>query len=239
MQTDFSQIVFNQEEHRYYLNSQELISTTSYIKRFQKPFDRDLVARRVADREGRAIEEVLTDWDAKFLASQQLGIKVHRHIEVILNAYKNETNIKYDDPFLALNKCPEIEAFNQFWATLSRKALRVHETEWIIGDAELGLAGMVDALLYNRGTGYHLWDWKTGKFDTVNQWENLLPPFADMDASKLNIYSLQVSLYRLIVERNTVEIGDSYLLHLSPDGNYYIHKAVDFRPQLIEYFGKL
>jgi len=242
MITDFSQIVFDVEKHHYFLSGQELqelIGVNNYLKQFQLPFDRDVAAVRVAKREGQSVNDILAEWDAKGRAAIELGITVHQHIENTLKG-----NLPPADPFLSFNdEVPEIQAFNTVWGRF-KNSIEVIQTEWIIGDAELGVAGTVDLFLSNLDTGqYHIWDWKTGKFDTFNQWQNLLPPFDDLDASKLNIYSLQVSLYRLIIERNLhlddlddLNMGDSYIIHLSSDGLSYIHKAIDFRPQLIEHF---
>jgi hypothetical protein len=234
MKTDFSQIVFDAEKHRYYLDGKELTGVTKYLSQFQVPFDRESAALRVANREVRSVDSILAEWNANYKASIELGIKVHQHIKDTL-----DDKLSFTDPFLSFNdEIPEIQAFNRVWSRF-KDAVEVISKEWIVGDADLGMAGTIDLFLFSHVTGQcHIWDWKTGKFDTSNQWQNLLPPFHNFDASKLNIYSLQISLYRLIVERNTYDmnLGDSYIVHLSADGLAYIHKAVDFRPQLIEYF---
>lgn len=100
----------------------------------------------------------------------------------------------------------------------------------------MGIAGTVDALLLSND-GHrlsHVWDWKTGKeFKTENRFQNLLPPFEDLPDSDLSAYSLQLSLYRLIIERNTsLEVGDCYIAHLDPVGGYHIHKALDLRERV-------
>lgn len=239
MQTDFSQIEFNKDAHRYFIGGQELTSVTTYLKRFQEPFDRDRIAKRSAEKEGRTVAEVLAEWDAKGEKARKIGLSVHTYIEETLK--KNGQRQMTLDPFLTFNlKLPEIEAFDSFWnkARLEFSWCMEH-IEWIIGDAELGLAGTCDTMLYSHQTKkYHIWDWKTGSLDLYNKWQNLLPPFSVLSACKLNIYSLQVSLYRLIIERNTgLELGDSYIVHLShPTNGYEVHRAVDLRERLMEHF---
>lgn len=232
MPTNFSAIGFDPEQHRYFIGDRELTGITRKLKELQKPFDRIGNANRVAAREGRAVEAVLAEWDAKGERSRVLGTAVHDYIKVSLLG--NGVSI---DPFLSLNTkmYDEFTTFDNFWMKLSLKTSYLQEhVEWIIGDEELGLAGTLDTMLFSSETGlYHIWDWKTGSFDTYNKFQNLLHPFSHLDACKLHIYSLQVSLYRLIVERNTnLILGDSYIVHLTPTA-HQVYKAVDLRAPLL------
>lgn len=127
-------------------------------------------------------------------------------------------------------------AFETIWAK-SRDSLQLEvcQVEWVIGDVKLKIAGTADTLLYSQKTGqYHLWDWKTGsKFTDKNRFQALLHPFNDLDECELNTYSLQLSLYRLILARNTeLELGDSYLVYLNPMGDYVLYKALNLSERL-------
>lgn len=236
VKTNFSDIRFDADAHRYYYgDDRELTAVTKELKRFQKPFDANGVAAKVAAKEGRPISAILAEWEAKGEKGRALGQAVHAHIlQTLCGAPIEQASL---DPFLSLNTvAPEINAFNVFWHNLSQKVSYLKEhVEWVIGDVELGLAGTVDAMLFSHETQkYHLWDWKTGKFGLFNQFQTLLKPFDYLDDCPLNVYSLQVSLYRLIIERNTgLELGDSYLVHLSSDG-YQVYRAVDLRERLLD-----
>lgn len=238
MQTNFTDIRFDAEAHRYFIGDQELASVTKTIKRLQKPFDKEGIAARTAAREGKSIQQVLAEWEAKAEKGRALGTLVHSHIQRILLGIPDEQSSF--DTFLSLNTlAPEINAFNHLWSELSPKVIYdLTDIEFVVGDADLGLAGTVDSMFYSKETGqHHLWDWKTGKFETSNRWQKLFPPFDYLEDCQLNVYSLQVSLYRLIIESNTdLDLGDSYLVHLSPDG-YQVHRAVDLRAKLISWLG--
>lgn len=236
VKTDFSAIRFNAEEHRYFYGDQELTSVTKMIKTIQKPFDKQGVAAKTAAKEDKSVQQVLAEWEAKGEKGRALGTLVHSHIQkTLLDIPDKQTSF---DTFLALNTlAPEITAFNRLWAELQPKVkYGVKDVEFVVGDAELGMAGTVDSMFYSRETEqYHLWDWKTGKFELSNRWQKLLPPFDYLDDCQLNVYSLQVSLYRLIIERNTnLDLGDSYLVHLSSDG-YQVHQVVDLRAKLVSW----
>lgn len=226
MATNFNHIQFNSTYHTYTLNGKRLNNVTKFISQFQKPFDRDGIARKQAQKYGRPVEEILAEWDAKGEAGRALGTRVHTHIQRTLTGQLDQA-----DPFVSLNNLtPEETAFNEFWGYL-RQVVDVDpgHIEWVIGDESLNLAGTVDSVLYYEETGlFHIVDWKTGRFDVVNPWQQLLPPFGDLADCKLNYYSLQVSLYKLILQRNTdMAMGDSYIVHLSSDGEYQVHKALD------------
>lgn len=228
MTTDFKQIKLNEDLHRYYLNGRELTGVNAKIRTLEKPFDAQAIAEKTARKQGKTVEQVFAEWEAAKL----LGINTHKHIQEMLLG----KNGKPTDPFLSLNTKPaEFTAFDVFWAQLSQMvSYEKKHVEWIIGDDELGLAGNLDTMFFSPTTGqYHIWDWKTGKFTLDNQFACLFHPFNDLDASKLNIYSLQVSAYRLMVERNTgLILGDSYLVHLSSLG-HTVYPAIDYRGRLL------
>ena len=225
---NFDHIQFDPAAHRYTANGAELTGVTRYLQQFQKPFDKENIAARIAERENRPVAEILKEWEAKGKSGMALGSRVHEHIEAKLRGKAIE-----DDPFLAQNgksDVPEIEAFNTYWNRVQATMIP-EKIEFVIGSAALGLAGTVDCLVSSPKTKqFHLVDWKTGKFDTYNKFEYLLPPFDDQTASKLNIYSLQLSLYRLILEQAGLTLGDSYIVHLSREGAQ-TYKAVDYRPE--------
>jgi len=233
----FDNIVFDQTAHRYTCDGQELTGVNRFLQQFQKPFDRDTIAARVAERESRPVEDVIREWEAKGQASIALGSMVHEYIESVLTG----KSVNQDDPFLGLNEkssLPEIQAFDRVWGQMTKGGIRVVQTEWTIGCPKFGVAGTVDCLVWSEKTKqFHLVDWKTGKMDTYNRFEQLLPPFELKDASKLNIYSLQLSMYRLILDEAGFHTGESYIVHLSNGSGAQIHKAVDFRGQFKAFLG--
>lgn len=227
MKTNFDDIVFNRAGHTYTLNGQELTSVTRLISRLKPPFEAESAAANVAHRDGRSVQSVLDQWERKRQAALEHGTRLHQYIERRLTGQPDGAGEE---------RWPEHAAFDVMWERLSRLgALNVRQVEWVVGDAALGVAGTVDALLHSaHDDSLHLWDWKTGsKFNTVNRWETLKPPFEDLHNCELNIYSLQLSLYRLIVERNLARaLGDGYIVHLPPAGHAQIYTALDLRGRL-------
>lgn len=239
MPTDFDQIKFNEQYHTYTLDGKRLENVTGLVGKLKQPFDRDGIAARKAAERGITVDKILAEWDRARQDGQNRGTAVHNYI------YDRLTQPATLDKFLALNdqaKLPEMVAFDNLWAELSQIANLTH-AEWIVGDYDLGIAGTVDALLWatDGSNTCHLWDWKTGKeFNVFSPWgKTLMPPFDDQHECELTIYSLQLSLYRLIIEANfgpdEFPLGDSYIAHLHPAGIYTIHKAIDFRERLLSW----
>lgn len=233
---DFTNIKFNPGFHTYTYEGKRLNNVTSIIKPLN-PFDRDGKAAEIAKRKGIAVEDVLADWEAKGKASREHGTLIHEYVADMLLGV-----IRDNDPFLSLNSfLPEMEAFNQFWASMHKMA-EVVKIEWVVGDIELKIAGTLDSLFLRDGM-LHIFDWKTGKeFTTKSNFnKQCLPPFDDLDDCELIKYSFQTSLYRLCIERNRQDdlggypIGDSYIVYLSQSGVYHIYKAIDFRDRLLDW----
>jgi hypothetical protein len=101
------------------------------------------------------------------------------------------------------------------------------------------VAGTVDALFSSNKTNReHIADWKTGKFRTFSPYgERLLKPFNDLHNCQAVMYSLQTSLYRLILERQGHAMGTSWIIHL--DGEARAHKCLDLRERLLAWIDDL
>jgi len=231
MPTNFEEIIFDQKYHSYTYHVKKLTSVTKLANSLKPPFDRGGRAVKTAMERGVDVATILAEWDAAGEAGRAKGVKVH---ELIAAKLRNELP-PADDPFLSLNeRLPEMDGFEKLWDWLAGMTT-LQQVEWVVGDGELGVAGTVDALLLGKQSNeVHVWDWKTGKeFKSTNSFQNLLYPFDDLPDCDLSSYSLQISLYRLIIERNTdFVIGDCYIAHLDPTGSWQIYKALDLRERV-------
>jgi ATP-dependent exoDNAse (exonuclease V) beta subunit len=78
-------------------------------------------------------------------------------------------------------------------------------------------------LFYNKKAGeYQIWDYKTNKeIKTGNNFGNKMKnPISHLEECELNTYSLQLNLYKHLIEKNTnIKIGKCYLV--------WINEAID------------
>jgi hypothetical protein len=219
-----------------------MTSATTFIGKFKNKFDSDGQAERYANKHGLIKEEVLAEWDHKRDYSTIKGSAVHDYAE---NHWNNK--IFPYDPSIAANRFGEdivkpaydkcVKLFDKFYQD-SRVNLVPLKSEFVIGDEELGICGMIDQLFWNKKTNQiQIWDWKTNKAinmksDYGNKFKK---PISHLDECEFNTYSLQTSLYKYIIEKNTnLKIGDLYFVWLF-EGNdsYQVFKCKDMKEEIV------
>ena len=223
----FDDILYIDENHSYWYGEQRFTSVTQYLSRFKKPFDTDRWSKHSAAKEGVSQQVILEKWEERGKKSLEKGTIVHNAAECILKG-------EFVDLKDAL---PEIKSAAKFWDTLkSQYNGRMLKTEWVIGDKTAQIAGRIDAIIQFERKGKivtSLLDWKTGTIKLKNHFEKMKPPFEAFDDCSLNHYSIQLSLYRLILERNLdIKLDHGVLINLTDNGGIRPLVAKDFRPIL-------
>ena len=157
-----------------------------------------------------------------------IGTSTHNWIENYFN------RIHQDIPN-DLDVVDRINKFNLIYAKHLHK-LEPLKFEQRVFSVEWGLAGTFDALFLWKDKLVIL-DWKTNKsFTTENSYgEKLLEPFQDYEKCHLNEYSIQISLYSLILEKIGLDVKVGYILYIGPEGDPQIYKCHDFKRILEEY----
>jgi hypothetical protein len=231
--TPFSKIRFTKKWHKYHFGDTQWTPVTQYVKALHPPFDADSIARRVSEQTGRSVKEIRGEWSGRGKQAIKVGNLTHDYIRQVLSG-EIVDRLRYQ---LNGGSPVEFDAFDVFWKR-NRGIFRPVKVEWIVGDQEYKLAGTVDALMHNEDEGYVLVDWKTGKLDEWNR-EKFHSPFEDIPNDALYHYSFQLSLYRLIIERNTnIKIGKMYIIHLRYDGESEVVPALDYSYRLGKHLAK-
>lgn len=217
-------MLYDEPSHSYTINGKPLISVTTLIKKCTQPFNSLAQAPISAKKHGVSVEEMLRQWKENSEKALDKGSRVHKYIE----------NFRVGGPLVDLMKVnkrlPEMDAFDKLWSSIVDHNPKFEFRELIVADEEWGIAGIIDAVLHLDRAGRLIWDWKTGKLDDKS-FGMMRSPFDDIGDSKFNRYSLQVSLYRLILERNAPRIAPSgaCIAHLRSDGEPHLIQALDFR----------
>jgi ATP-dependent exoDNAse (exonuclease V) beta subunit len=210
-------------------------SVTGFLGQFKKPFDSDMIAGMVAKKRGTAKKIILAEWKEISDIALKLGTNVHKWIEDYYNGLNpemptDEREVDRITKFLALYE----EKLHKF--TPVHQEFRVFSRKW-------GLAGTLDALFKLNDSRY-VGDWKTNKkfttdADCEGRKQKLLYPFDDMWDNSLNGYSIQLSLYRLILQEEAgYETQGGFLVWIGPNEKPEMHKIVDFRNQLYDFLQK-
>lgn len=229
--TDFSKIEYYPKPHLYkYEGNIPLTSVTKFVSSLHPPFDRQGIAEKKARELGIPIQQVLSNWSEAGQKGRELGTTVHDYIQQKLNG------IAIDELRYRLNGSTplELDAFDKYYDRIRQEGMHPTWVEQIIGDIDYKLAGKVDCLFLHPQDGYILVDWKTGKIEEWNT-QKFNPPFEKIPCDDLYKYSFQLSLYKLIIERNTdIKISKIYIVHLFGD-EYKVYPGIDYGPDLGRY----
>lgn len=222
--------VFDPVEHIYRYKGNVMYGCTSFLQRFIKPFDSEYWAQKKADDAGITKEEILAQWDAKRDRSCDLGHMVHEYIE---NFYiHNETKLTEDS-----EANERIEKFHTIYDERLKPLIPL-ASEVKVFSKKWNIAGTIDQLYYYEGN-LIIGDWKTNKKIKTDKdfcFGYLLPPFNRCKDNELNKYSLQISIYRLILEEMGIDTHYGFICHIPDKGDSKIYKLKDFRAELRYYF---
>ena len=205
-------IYLNKKDHIYTLKSNPSIqftSVTTFVDKFFEKFDSKKIAKNLVETHPKysnsTIEELIKEW--KDAADH--GTYVHEEIENWINDEKipSENKSKYGIRWLHQYK--------------KKSNLEIY-SEIILYSEELKISGTVDILALNKYTGkYDIIDWKTSKRINKKSFNHKMGIKASthniMDCN-YNHYSLQLSLYRYLLERYYgLEVENQYIVQLKED----------------------
>lgn len=171
-------VLFNKEDHTYTKNGLPYLSGSTFAHMFEKEFPKEIVATKLAEKEGREVSEVLEGWDAKGQISLDYGTLIHKCIETYIKHGATPTN-----QYLADIVDDWIDVFDG----------EIESSEMFVQDDLHQLCGVVDGF----GNGI-LYDWKTG--DIHQKIQHTLGK--DFPNDRLSLYTLQLNFYKYIIEQN-------------------------------------
>lgn len=230
---DDPKFIFNAEEHVYRYDNKRIFGVTSFLERFIKQFDSDFWSKKKAEQAGITQEEMLAQWDAKRDRSCDLGHCVHDYIEKF---YMEGSELLTED----VEANERIVKFHTIYES-KLKSLTPIGSEIRVFSKKWGIAGTLDQLYLYEGSVI-IGDWKTNKeikTDKSYCFNKLLPPFQNYKDNELNKYSLQISLYRLLLEEAGIHTDYGFICHIPGKGDAAIYKLKDFRAELKTYFNHM
>jgi len=203
------QFKFNEKTHTYTLGKRELTSVTTFIGKYFEKFDAKAIARKLASfpvnkKNKRGVRYWLRTW--KEVAD--MGTEVHKQIE---------------DFFMSLDFTDPVhpKALNAVNWVIVHQDYKDRIAELRVFDEELGIAGTIDLMVHNLDGTITLIDYKTNKKLSVKGYNGKMAKtpidhFADCHLSK---YTLQLSLYAYILERQGHTMKELIILSLPNDSD--------------------
>lgn len=234
---DTDYITFKEDTHQYFDPEKvEYASVSSVIKSIEKPFDRQGISRAMAKskarKEGISIEKaqdiILSKWDEKGDFSRYTGTDIHDIIENFLLTSKS--------PDRYSKVCNSIAWF-------LRNNYRYYP-ETIVHSKEHCIAGMVDLpteRTKSKKSPIDIFDYKTNTEQGITTFtakmdkeknkvikyynDYFLPPLDHMEHTNYNKYTLQMSLYAVMMQMMTGRpigrLGILFIGHLTQKVTFY------------------
>ena len=215
-------IRFVEETHEYFINGSKegYISTTTLVHSLFEHFDADNVIEKMRKSKNwnkynkyfnMSNDEIKKLWEDNRDHAATAGTKMHLNIE---KYYNNEDHEK------------DSKEFSLFQMYLDETNYNAFRTEWVIYDEESKISGSVDMVYKDPLDGkYIIADWKRSKeIKMSNRWQSGNHPIThDLDDCNFIHYSLQLYIYKAILEKNYgIVVKDCFLVILHPSQEKYI-----------------
>jgi ATP-dependent exoDNAse (exonuclease V) beta subunit len=215
-------IILIEDIHKYQLLDDpdfEFTSCTTFAKYFFEPFDKIGIANNLTASHPKysymTPQELVETWDV--IAEE--GTLVHNEIEEFI---KNGSEPTRPKAIVAVEwiKKNITDRFDLY-------------SEVIVYSKELGLAGSIDLLLYdNLDKSYKILDWKTSRKIDTSSFRNRMGHHKAtsnlMDCNFIH-YSIQLSLYRYILEKNYgLNVTDAAISHITDE------KVISYKTEYLQ-----
>jgi hypothetical protein len=193
----FDGLVFDEDNHIYTYNGKRLKSTTSIVDSFKEHFDTHKAAENKAKKileknpnDYRTAEYYKKRWNYIRDEATNKGSRVHMYAE----CYPN-----FDEPYCDKEK-GVLEFFNEFLPKNYHLVLQ----EFRMYDEKMLLAGTTDGILYDSDKNHLiLFDFKTNNKNLFKYEKNLLGTMSNLKDTSYNLYSIQLSHYKYMLEQKT------------------------------------
>lgn len=224
LQDAFKGIVFNEKAHTYRLGTHKFkTSATGIIKNFCNEFDSDRMSAVMANIAKKKNPDTVQTkewfnsyWEAINHEATSKGKRVHLFGE----CYPNFPEVK----------CDEEQGIVDWWKQLPPHYV-VISLECRMANKALDLVGTADILLYNTLTGkLVIADYKTNDSNIMLYYNDskMAKPFSNWNDSSINHYSIQLSIYQLMIETMTdLEVEDRWIIWLFKKDHKIIEKTSD------------
>ena len=238
-------ITFQEEGHIYTITGidKHPVSVTTLIHQNFPHFDADLIITKMMRGKnwptskyfGMNQEEIKKLWEDNGKEASGLGTTMHKSIEDFIES--QVSGVPFESNGM---KTKEFSFFLQFWKDFkeSNPNFQPYRTEWLVYDIEKLISGSIDMTFANEKGEIAILDWKRSKeIKKSNPFGKGLGVLSHMDDCNFSHYSLQLNIYRYLLEKNYgKKVVAMYLLIFHPDndnGSYkffevpFLYKEID------------
>jgi len=221
-------IQFEEETHTYTIDGARAgwTSCTGFLHNFFGHFDADAVIAKMMSSSkwyeskyyGMTAEEIKKQWSDKGKASSEAGTRMHLDIEHFYNALPavwehegaGKRSVDIDAGIVAMREADdwtaaggaEWEYFKDYQRAYGSR-FEPFRTEWLVFDEEHKVAGSIDMVYMKSDGTLAIYDWKRiEEVKTENRFQSGLGPVAHLPDTNYWHYSLQLNVYRYIIQKH-------------------------------------
>ena len=242
-------IQFEEETHTYTIDGvrKGWTSCTGFLHNFFGHFDADAVIAKMMSSSkwveskyyGMTAEAIKKQWSDKGAASSAAGTRMHLDIE----HYYNATPLcaseipSLEEGLAALEKdwVPNPGAEWNYFCDYERtyvipKGWKPWRTEWLVFDPEHKVAGSIDMIYMKPDGTLAIYDWKRiEELKTENRWQSGLGPVDHLPDTNYWHYSLQLNVYRYILQKHYgFVVSELALVVLHPENSSWKVAKLNF-----------
>ena len=224
----FKDFVFFEDGHYYeYKGKRVGISVTRLIEEYANEFERDIIAERCAVKEGKSVEQILSEWEHKNQLACEKGHLGHEYAQTRWSGINYQEKIKdgleaVKTPLEKVKKQAD-NFYNEYFDKLEHL-----QDELVVGSDEYDIASAVDHLFINKMTGgLVLVDYKTnsilkGYNDDRKTTKKMKVPLHKIVDDALHHYYIQLSIYKYLIEKYAkVQVEEMFIVYMSENINDY------------------
>jgi ATP-dependent exoDNAse (exonuclease V) beta subunit len=231
-------IKFQEEGHLYFIYNEDgtlldkpTISVTTLIHHYFPDFDADGIIKMMMKSKnwtnskyyGMSKGEIKAQWSENGKNAASIGTLMHFNIELFLNGIN------------VIDETPQFNHFLNFWNVFNNKYPQFvpYNTEKLVFFENFGkdnqtLCGSIDFIMEDDTGKIIILDWKCSKEIKTEGRDKGFEPFNCLDNCNFSHYTLQLNIYRHILEtKYNKEVTFMMLVVLHPNQTNYICMAVD------------
>jgi ATP-dependent exoDNAse (exonuclease V) beta subunit len=231
-------IKFQEEGHLYFVYNEDgtlidkpTISVTTLIHHYFPDFDADKIITLMMKSKnwlsskyyGMTREEIKNKWHNDGRNAASTGTFMHFNIELFINGID------------IVDTTPQFGHFLNFWDKFNNKypQFKPYNTEKLVfyenfGKEQQTLCGSIDLLLTDEQGNIGIVDWKCSKEIKTENRDKGFWPFNELDNCNFSHYTLQVNIYRHILEtKYNKTVAFMMLVILHPNQSSYKCITID------------
>jgi len=203
-------LTFDPETHTYIQDGVSLISVTTFISTLFKKFNPavTIAGMKRSPNWPQSKYYGMTDDDIKSLWARdgelacRLGTELHAWIE---------------DYYVTGNTNHDSVEFLQFLEFANEAKLVRPLNEFRVSSVKFRVAGTVDCVSHNEDGTVDVYDWKRCKDMNTSYGYSIHPLLSHIPSSNFWKYSIQLNLYRILIEESGMKVREMYIVCFHPE----------------------